>query len=69
MILLTRDMEDQSPAKSELRTRLKEVLKYLTEASIILSYEPENSPEGIMGMAAKEALVQIRDWESIVGKL
>ncbi|XP_018564705.1 protein msta isoform X2 [Anoplophora glabripennis] len=69
MILLTRDMEDQSPAKSELRTRLREVLKYLTEASVILSYEPENSPEGIMGRAAKEALVQMRDWESIVGKL
>ncbi|KAJ8915038.1 hypothetical protein NQ315_016013, partial [Exocentrus adspersus] len=45
MILLTRDMEDQPPAKSELKTRLKEVLQYLTEASVILSYEPETATD------------------------
>ncbi|KAJ8940713.1 hypothetical protein NQ318_009116 [Aromia moschata] len=68
MILLTKDMEYGSFSKNEIKARLKEVLKYLIEASIILGYEPENSPEGLMGKAANEALVQIKDWEKIVGK-
>lgn len=55
--------------KLELKCRLKEAVKYLTEASIILNFEPENSAEGIMGKAAKEALRQIKDWEKIVGKI
>lgn len=69
MILLTRQMTNKHLSKLELKCRLREAVKCLTEASIILNYEPENSPEGIMGQAAKEALVQIKDWEKIVGKL
>lgn len=69
MILLKRKMTNNCLSKLELKFRLKEAVKCLTEASMILNYEPENSPEGIMGRAAKEALVQIKDWEKIVGKL
>lgn len=69
MILLTRQMTKKCLTKVELKCRLKEAVKCLTEASIILNYEPTNSAEGIMGKAAKEALVQIKDWEKIVGKL
>ncbi|XP_050502228.1 SET domain-containing protein SmydA-8-like [Diabrotica virgifera virgifera] len=68
MMLLTRDLANQSLSKAELKKRLKEVFKYLTEANIILKHEPESSPEGIMGKAAADALVQIKDWQKIVGK-
>lgn len=62
-------MTNKSMDKVELKCRLKEAVRYLTEASIILNFEPENSPEGIMGKAAKQALLQIKDWGKIVGKL
>ena len=67
MILLTRQFETHC-TKSELRSRLKKILKCLEEASLIFSYEPENSPEGMMGVAAKDALVKIKDLEKILGK-
>jgi hypothetical protein len=67
MILLTRQFESHC-TKSELRSKLKKVVKCLDEASTILSYEPETSPEGMMGVAARDALVRIRDWEKILGK-
>lgn len=68
MILLTRESAKQTLSKSEFKRRLKEVFKYLTEASIILNYEPKSSIEGNMGVAANEALGQIREWQKIVGK-
>ncbi|RZB38993.1 msta, isoform B-like [Asbolus verrucosus] len=67
MILLTRQFENHC-SKSELRSKLKKVVKCLEEASVILGYEPETSSEGMMGMAAKDALVRIKDWEKILGK-
>ncbi|EFA08507.1 SET domain-containing protein SmydA-8 [Tribolium castaneum] len=67
MVLLTRQFERHC-TKSELRSKLKKVLKCLEEASVILGYEPESSPEGMMGVAAKDALVKIRDWEKILGR-
>ncbi|KAG5872648.1 hypothetical protein JTB14_029692 [Gonioctena quinquepunctata] len=68
MVLLTRQLTKESMSKADLKKRLREVVRYLAEASVILGYEPENSAEGNMGKAAKEALLQIRDWEKIVGK-
>ncbi|XP_056644381.1 SET domain-containing protein SmydA-8-like isoform X1 [Diorhabda sublineata] len=68
MILLTRKLAGKSVTKLELKSRLKEISKCLTEATVILSYEPENSAEGNMGKAAAEALIQIKDWKKIVGK-
>lgn len=69
MILITRQFENQELSKSELRCRLKEVVGYLTQASIILSFEPESSSEGLIGMAAREALSKIKDWEKLIGKI
>lgn len=69
MILTTRLFERQLLNKNELRNRLKEVVRYLEEASIILSFETENSSEGMMGVAAKDALVKIKDWSKIIGKM
>lgn len=69
MILTTRNFEKQTISKTELRHKLKEVIRYLEEASEILSFEPETCSEGIMGVAAKDALVRIRDWGKIVGKM
>lgn len=69
MILITRQFEKQELSKSELKCRLKEVVSYLTEASMILSFEPESSAEGMIGVAAREALNKIRDWEKIIGKI
>ncbi|KAL1494356.1 hypothetical protein ABEB36_009968 [Hypothenemus hampei] len=70
MLLLSRRMENGDDLqKNEVKATLKDVIRYLVEASVILSYEPPHSPEGIMGKAAKDALNQIKDWEKIVGKL
>lgn len=69
MVLTTRCFEKCSITKQELKSRLKEVIKYLEEANIILSYEPGTSSEGIMGKAAKEALAKTKDWEKILKKL
>ncbi|XP_050298611.1 SET domain-containing protein SmydA-8-like [Anthonomus grandis grandis] len=69
MILLTRQIESQPMSKKDIKAALKDILKYLTEAKIILSYEPIHSSEGIMGSAANDALKQIKDWEKIVGKI
>lgn len=69
MILTTRQFERQQISKTELRHRLKEVVTYLEEANIILGFEPETSPEGMMGIAAKSALLKVKDWGKIVGKM
>lgn len=69
MILITRQFENQQLSKHELRCRLKEVVNYLTEASTILSFEPETSSEGMIGVAAREALCKIKDWEKLIGKI
>ncbi|KAK4874047.1 hypothetical protein RN001_013407 [Aquatica leii] len=69
MMLTTKSYEQGTLTKTELRKRLKEVLRYLEEAALILGYEPESSSEHIMGVAAKDALQRIRDWEKIIGKL
>lgn len=69
MVITTRLFEKQLLSRNELRSRLREVVKYLEEASIILGFEPESSSEGIMGVAAKDALVRIKDWGKIIGKM
>lgn len=69
MILATRRFEAHSITKRELGKELKEVVKCLQEASIILGYEPRTSPEGLMCAAAKDALVRLGDWQTVIGKL
>ncbi|KAF7285495.1 hypothetical protein GWI33_010593 [Rhynchophorus ferrugineus] len=69
MILFTRQMETQSLNKADIKMALKKILRYLAEAKVILSYEPEYSAEGLMGIAARDALLQIKDWEKIVGRI
>nr|CAI5824241.1 unnamed protein product [Callosobruchus analis] len=69
MIQLTRKLTKKSAiSKSEMKTKLKEIVKYLSEAKLILEQEPIESPEGQMGTAAAQALIQIKDWEKIVGR-
>ncbi|XP_018323549.1 SET domain-containing protein SmydA-8-like [Agrilus planipennis] len=68
MILTTRQYEQEDITKSELRRRLKEVVKCLEQANIILGSESPSSAEGMMGIAAKDALEKIRNWEKIIGK-
>ena len=46
--------------KKELKNQIKQVIKYLEEAFLILSKEPENSVEGNMAQASKEALKALR---------
>lgn len=69
MILLTRQFEKRDFSKAELRSALKEVVRYLKEAAIILSFEPKSSPEAMIGVAAKDALSRIKDWEKIIGRI
>lgn len=66
MILITRGVEAQTLNYRELRSRLKEVAACLEESSIILGFEPETSHEGIMGNAAKDALIRVREWQKII---
>ncbi|XP_060522073.1 SET domain-containing protein SmydA-8-like isoform X2 [Cylas formicarius] len=69
MILLNREIESNSMSKGQIKAVLKKVVDYLSEAQIILKNEPENSAEGIMGRATRDALMQIKEWEKIVGKI
>ncbi|KAL0822091.1 hypothetical protein ABMA28_005455 [Loxostege sticticalis] len=69
MILTTRDFERKAISKENLRNRLKEIVGYLTEAALILGFEPEKSSEGLMAAAARDALKKIKTWEQIIGKI
>ncbi|KAM3956978.1 SET and MYND domain containing, arthropod-specific, member 4 [Aphomia sociella] len=69
MILTTRDFERKAISKENLRNRLKEIVGYLTEAALILGFEPAQSSEGLMASAARDALKKIRTWEQIIGKI
>nr|XP_049702787.1 SET domain-containing protein SmydA-8 isoform X1 [Helicoverpa armigera]XP_049702791.1 SET domain-containing protein SmydA-8 isoform X1 [Helicoverpa armigera]XP_049702794.1 SET domain-containing protein SmydA-8 isoform X1 [Helicoverpa armigera] len=69
MILTTRDFEKKAITKDNLRTRLKEIVRYLTESALILGFEPRQSSEGLMASAARDALKKIKTWEQIIGKI
>ncbi|CAG9129457.1 unnamed protein product [Plutella xylostella] len=69
MILTTRDFEKKAITRDSLRTRLKEIVGYLTESALILGFEPPQSPEGLMAAAARDALKKIKTWEQIIGKI
>lgn len=66
MILTTRGVEARTISYRDLRSRLKEVAACLEESSIILSFEPETSHEGMMGSAARDALMRVREWQRII---
>lgn len=66
MILTTRGVEAHTLSYRDLRSSLKEVAACLEESSIILNFEPETSHEGIMGRAAKDALMRVREWQRII---
>nr|CAD7593204.1 unnamed protein product [Timema genevievae] len=69
MILITRGFDSRAFSKKDLRKHLKEVVDCLEEANVILGFEPPNSSEGEMAASAKEALIRIRDWQDLVGKI
>ncbi|XP_041981849.1 SET domain-containing protein SmydA-8 isoform X2 [Aricia agestis] len=69
MVLTTRDFERKSITKDCLRSRLKEIVGYLSESALILGFESPHSPEGLMAGAAREALKKIKTWEQIIGKI
>jgi hypothetical protein len=68
MILTTRGVEAHTISYSDLRSRLQEVAACLEESSNILNFEPETSNEGMMGRAAKDALMRVREWQKIIAK-
>ncbi|XP_022921191.2 SET domain-containing protein SmydA-8-like [Onthophagus taurus] len=45
--------------KDELRSKLQEAIKLLKESSEILTLEPENSQEGMIGKMANQAYIQL----------
>lgn len=47
--------------KPGLKMKLNEVVKLLEEAAIILGFESPSSPEGIIGIVAKQSLEQLRE--------
>ena len=60
MVLINRKYQNQQISQKELKNQIKQVIKYLQEAFLILSKEPENSVEGNMAQASKEALKALR---------
>lgn len=69
MILTTRRFEAKKISKKDLKSELKKVAIYLTESSNILRFEMDTTMEGVMGIAAKEALDRVKEWEKIIGTL
>ncbi|XP_023948168.2 SET domain-containing protein SmydA-8-like isoform X2 [Bicyclus anynana] len=69
MVLTTRDFEKKAITKDSLRNRLKEIVGYLSQSALILSFEPRHTPEGLMAGAASDALRKIKTWEQIIGKI
>ncbi|VVC89785.1 unnamed protein product [Leptidea sinapis] len=59
------------PGYSRLRGKIFiiKIVGYLTEAALILGFEPHQSPEGLMATAARDALTKIKTWEQIIGKI
>lgn len=53
-------MERQSITKKELKSKIKEVCRYLEDAAMILSKEPDDSTEASIAKAAQEALSHLR---------
>ncbi|CRL02851.1 CLUMA_CG015740, isoform A, partial [Clunio marinus] len=56
MLQLTRELQMGRIKNSDFKRRLKEVVQILNESYKILQYEPENSSENQMAVAAKSAL-------------
>lgn len=61
MVLIRRRMERNSITKKELKVKIKEVCRYLEDAVLILSKEPEDSAEASIAKAADEALCHLRN--------
>lgn len=59
MIQATRLFEAQQISSSDLKKRLREVVKLLRDSEKILSMEPEGSSEHTMAEAATDALQRI----------
>lgn len=60
MILIKRKFDSQTIPMKEMKLKIKEVIKYLEEANLILSKEPEYSAERQMAKAAEEALANLK---------
>ena len=60
--LARRQYETGQCSMEELKDRVDQVRRMLSEATQILSMEDPSSPEGIMGTAAVQALDQIQRW-------
>lgn len=61
MVLIQRRFERQGILKKEMKVKLKEVLKYLEEAHLILSKEPKSSTEEVMARAAESAIATLKN--------
>ena len=59
MIQATRQFECKTITGLELKKKLKEVIKLLTESEQILAFEPLGSPEFEMRKAAQDAIKKI----------
>lgn len=59
MIQATRQFEEKKINSTELKSRLREVVKLLKDSEKILAMEPEGSDEFSMAQAAIDALKRI----------
>lgn len=69
MMSITHKFKTQTVSKKQMKHSLQKVIQYLKEACTILEFESENTTEGKVGFAAKQALNATLEWEKILGKL
>uniref|UniRef100_A0A1B6MN65 Uncharacterized protein n=3 Tax=Graphocephala atropunctata TaxID=36148 RepID=A0A1B6MN65_9HEMI len=69
MVLTIKRFEMHKITKADLCRSLKKVAVYLRDCCNILKFESEKSQEGSIRKAAQDALVQLRSWEPVVGKM
>jgi hypothetical protein len=62
MVLATRDFENRSIYKNDLKHQMKRVAECLEQATEILELEPEGSSERQMADSAAQALLQVNEW-------
>ncbi|KAG8322789.1 hypothetical protein J6590_015780 [Homalodisca vitripennis] len=69
MVLTIQRFENHKISKGDLCRSLRRVAAYLRDCCKILKFESDKSQEGSIKKAAQDALVQLKSWEPVVGKM
>ena len=64
IMMLLQKSRTTRKSKRHFKQSLQKVISYLQQSSEILKFECPDTMEGKMGLAAQEALLTTRHWES-----